>query len=616
MTTTKSDCGCDDTASPSTPAHTRPVTGATPTGWTSATGTAASPTPATAGGTVVLGGFQGLNPVDGLFLRADHLKLIQDYARSLTTALATASGPGVVHGLGVRLAKDGLEVSPGLAVSPRGRLLLLSTTVRIPLDAGHVPPRPPDGFWRVELHWATGTSGSAPVYGSLCNDTCADGGTTIQPWRDEGVEIRIVVDSIPGLDAVTFARRRNWLASAYFERERAGGQPWLVPVGAGSRVSLWSHDWEDATQLPQEAGVPLALLQNSEKAYELDVWAARRLVDGSSANATWRDRLAMRPWSVFLAQILQFEAEITGLTLEGPQQASADVSVAHYYQETAKDLLEETRRFLEAVKVTDPFRSRDSFQRLEEVVQKTQENPMAATQAPPLATQLGLGELPPAGYLNVHNTPDAIEGDLLAFFGPNVDLRLRPLRADQVADEVMAAQHRDRIPLAPLKGRRPQVDVLIPALPADKAELYADAYGWVAFVRRGPEIHTTPVPPEPETEDVGVYLLFDGEPQRFAQEFTAADVKRAMETRMGTLTFPKGGWAYPGGDVARETLASLQGAEAFALIGLTAGEDRPLVATRAGLFGTSLDSGNPLPVYAFGKEPLEAIVVVALVQIN
>ena len=617
MTTTRSDCGCSDTAEvPSTvkgkPAATMTVPGA---------GTAGVANAPVATGTVVLDGFRGLNPTDGLFLRAEHLTLIQDYARSLASALATAGGAGVVHGLAVRLVGSELEVSPGLAISPHGRLLLLTSTIRLPLDAAHVPPRTTDGFWRVELHWATGTSGSAPVYGSLCNDSCADGGATIQPLREEGVELRLVTDSLPGLDGVPLARRHNWLASAYFERERASGQPWLVPVGVGNPVSLWSHDWEDGTPLPGEAGVPLGLVQLITGDYDLDVWAARRLVDGPAAGAAWRERLAMRPWAIFLAQILQFEAEITGVTLLEPDAApaaAADVTLAAFYQDTAKGLLGETQRFFEAVKLTDPVRARGYFQRLEEAVQKVADSPMATAPKTSVASQLGIDELPPGGFLNVHSTPERLEGDLVSFFGPNVDLRLRRLRADQVADEVLAAQSRDRIPLEPLEGRRPRVDILVPAEPADKAELYTAAYGWVAFVRRGPQTEAevpTP-PPAQETENVEVYILFDNDWPRLAKEFSDADLKNAQRIDVGTLTFPKGDWAYPGGKVATKTLDGLTGTAPLALFALTRGEDRPLAAVRAGLFGTSLDSGDPLPVYALANKPVEAIVVIAEIRIN
>lgn len=617
MTTTRSDCGCSDTAE--VPTTVKGLPGGTTTH--PGTGAADGGSAAVSTGTRVLGGFQGLNPVDGLFLRASHLRLIQDYAHSLTTALATATGDGVVAGLGVRIVGNVLEVSPGLAISPGGQLLRLGSPLHIPLDAAHVPPRTTDGFWRVELYWAEGTSGSAPVYGSLCNDSCADGGSTIQPLLDQGIELRLVTDSLPGLDGVPLARRHNWLASAYFERERASGQPWLVPVGAGSPVSLWSHDWDNDTPLPGEAGVPLGLVQIVGGDYQLDVWAARRLVDGAAAGSAWRERLAMRPWAIFLAQILQFEAEISGEAVAEPEvaaMAAADVSLAAYYQGTATELLSETRRFFEAIKPTDPVRARGYFQRLEEALHKASESPAATAPRLSIASQFGIGELPPAGYLNVHGNPKQLAGDLAAFFGPNVDIHIRQLRADQVADEVVAAQSRDRIPLEPLEGRRPQVDILVPAHPADKAELYTSAYGWVAFVRRGPEtqVPTPPPPAVPETEQVEVYILFDANWRRFGAEFTDADLKRAREIPVGPLTFPKGGWAYPGGDVATKTLDRLVGSGAGSLVALTRGEDRPLAAVRAGLFGTSLDSGDPLPVYAHTKQPVDAIIVIAKIEIT
>lgn len=582
MTTTRSDCGCGHVAASATGTAAAIIVGDPRVGAAERSGAPGTP------GAVDLGGFRALNPVDGLFLRASHLQQIQDYARSLVTALATSGGTGVVHGLGVRLVGAELEVAPGLAVSPRGRLLLLTSTLRMPLDESHVPARTADGFWRVELHWASGTSGSAPVYGSLCNDSCADGGATIQPWRDEGVELRLVTDVLPGLDGTPLTRRRNWLASAYFERERASGQPWLVPIAEGSQVALAPHDWEDGTPLPTETGVPLGLLQSVAAEYVLDVWAARRLVDGPASGAAWQERLAMRPWAVFLAQVLQFQAEVTGVDL---------VKV--------ENLMAATQRFLTSVKEHDPVRSRGSFRDLEKASERLVDPPSPAGKVPGVAA---IGELPPAGFLGISDTSKQLQGDLAAFFGPNVDLRLRRLRADQVADEVLAAQSRDRIPLEPFGGRRPQVDILIPAEPADKADLATASYNWVAFVRRGPVMQTRP-PLPPPTDEVTVMLLSGGDWQRFSSEFTDGDLADAVT--IGALTFPRADWAYPGGDVAMKTLAALGKDTAVALVALTRGEDRPLAAVRAGLFGTSLDSGNPLPVYAHTKAPVDAIIVVA-----
>ncbi len=614
MTTTKSDCGCADTKT-TTPRATRttPAAAARTPRATVATGGTTNPAD---GGTVVLDGFRALNPVDGLFLRAEHLSAIQDYAKALANALATAGGAGVVHGLGVTLTGSDVEVSPGLAVTPHGQLLRLASTVRITLDDDHLPVRPPNGFWRVELFGASATSGSAPVYGSLCNDGCGDGdGSTIQPWRDEGVEIRLTADSLPGLDGVALERRPNWLASAYFERERSSGQPWLTPAAAASPIApLLSHDWEDATALPGEQGVSLALVQAVDGAYRLDVWAARRLVDGPLAAASWRNRLAMRPWSVFLAQVLQFEAE---LAASGAQnELLTDVGAAHY-EATAKELLEETQRFISGLSEKDPLRARKVFQRLEEVVEKAADAPAGEGGPASASAQLGIGELPPAGYLQVDQSRKDLEPVVRAFFGDQVDVRFRRLRADQVPDEVLAAQSRDRIPLDPVPGTRPKVDVLIPAEPADKVELAAAAYDWVAFVRRGPEEATTQAPP-PETENVEVYLYVvdQGNADRFDREFTDADLKQAQLGDIGSLTFPKGSWAYPGGAVARKVLDALQGSRPLTLVALTKGDDTPLAAVRAGLFGTSLDSGAPLPVRAWPTKPVEAIVVVAPIVIN
>lgn len=609
MTTTKSDCGCADSSTTATRTSnaTRAAAIRSGTRLTSSATTNVSTTPS-AGGTVVLDGFRALNPVDGLFLRAEHLSTIQDYALALTSALATSGGTGVVHGLGVTLDGTALEVSPGLAVTPHGRLLLLTSTVRVTLDDSHLPARPVNGFWRVELFAASGTSGSAPVYGSLCNDGCGDGdGSIIQPWRDEGVELRLTPDSLPGLDGTAIDRRTNWLASAYFERERSSGQLWLTPAAAGGPIApLRSHDWEDATPLPGEAGVPLALVQEVNGTYRLDVWTARRLVDGPVAGNAWRNRLAMRPWSVFLAQVLQFQAE---LATTGAQSGLIGLGAVHIA--TAKELLEETQRFISGLSEKDPMRTRKEFQRLEAVAGRVAEEPEAGSDQTSPA-RADLGELPPAGYLQVDEHRKDLEDVLGMFFGDHVLLRPRWLRADQVPDEVLAAQSRDRIPLDPVTAVRPLVDVLIPTEPADKAELVTSSYGWVAFVRRGPdEVITRTDPPATEDVDVYAYVVDPEEVRRLEKELNPEDVKKATADRVGTLTFPKGSWAYPGGKVSLDVLNRLEGQRPLGIAALTKGDDTPLAAVRAGLFGTSLDSGAPLPVRAWSGQPVEAIIVLA-----
>ncbi|GAA1996316.1 hypothetical protein [Microbacterium pumilum] len=566
----------------------------------------------------VLDGFRGLNPQDGLFLRGEHLAAIQDYSRALTSALATASGTGIVHGLDVWIDDKDLLISPGLAISPRGRLLLLGRVVRISLD--DLPALPADGYWKVEVHWASDTSGSAPAYGSLCADECADGGSTIRPWRDEGVEVRIVTEVQPGFDGVSDARLRgNWLSSAYFERERFSGQPWLVPGVPDTAIPpLRSRDWTDGTPVPDERGVPLAVIytagRSADSGYRVQLWTARRLVDGPAAHATWRSRLAMRPWSVFMAQILQFEAELVETFDESVGIDGADIrdlGDAHQTLQAMRGLFEATDRFINGVQ-NKSVRDRRDFNELAVVRDEVAASPLARAPLPAVFEFLGFRELPPAGYLTMGDLEKGVESRTKAFFGAGVDVRIRHLRADQIADEVLAAQHRDRIPLRPVGDPPPKVDVLIPSEPTDKATLKTPAYGWAAFVRRGPEPEPAAAPPI-ETTDVGVYIVEDSDFVAQLDHFPEDrldKIEGSLTELIGTLRYPKGEWEYPGSDVAERMLAALKDRRALGLLAF-ARDDGPLAASRAGLFGISLDSGFELPVLAFHPRKLDAIVVVA-----
>lgn len=632
------DCGCGGTKGGSVRS-----TSATPAGSREAETTTTPPAhnAARAGGTVVTDGFRGLNPVDGLFLRADHLDAIQTYARSLTVALASATGPGVVHGLGVTLDQKlgTIEVSPGLAVTPHGQPLLLNSSVQLPLD-DNLPPRPsPDGFWRIELHPARVTSGSAPVFGGLCNDGCAGGGgATIQPWRDEGVEIRFEPHVTPGLDSVRAPQRRNWLASQYFERERTTGGPWLTPTAEGETIGhLRERDWDNATPLPAEAGVPLALVQQIEDSgcYILDMWAARRLVDGPPASATWRNRFAMRPWSVFLAQVLQFQDELAGRHAECETHVRELGSA--YLSKPVAECLEVVRSIVMDARKDDPIQHQGRFKKLKGAFEQLPPNSIpslgvapteaassSAAAAEEIADTHPSGELPPAGYLpSAEYLPDdqllhALRRD---FFANLVHLRLRRVRADQIADEVLAAQHRDRIPLIDQDtNTKPLVDVLVPSEPADKAELRAKAYRWVAFVRAPRSV--APEIPALATAKVAVHLYtvdkndwLDNTPEsRKKRAKEIGDEDKWREGEIATLTYLQGTADYPGNDTMNGILQKVETLQRLAIITLSPTQERCLAALRASLMSASLDSGDQLPVFAFEREEVNVIIIVAAEQ--
>ncbi|MGW6129714.1 hypothetical protein ACWFNE_06790 [Cellulomonas sp. NPDC055163] len=561
-----------------------------------------------------LDGFTALRPVDGLFLRAEHLAVMQGYTRSLTRALATATGPGVVHGLRTWLDGGTLVVENGLAISPDGTLLPLADGP-VKIDLAPLTHPTGAGVWRVELHPATGTSGPAPVYDSMCGDGCgrgcgcsggsdgagSAGGSSRDQWKHEGVVVRVVAHDMPAVVSVPVSQKRNVVASTYFENERVGVPPWLLPAGAGKEVAALlsqQHPWDDGTALQAGSGVPLALLVDLGGRKEVDEWAARRLVDGAAAQGTWLGRLGMRPWSVFLAQILQFEQEL--LEEFGPGATALAVSTAEQLHADLTDVL--------AIQPKVGSLGRQAIlgrvgQHLEELLASSEFS----------TTRKGrLVEIAPAGYLPyVARTwdDDVVRAAVTALLGQALDLRIRHMRVDQVAGEIVAAQHRDRIPL--LDGRSwPKLDILVPSERVDRPHIEADPYGWIAFVRRGPE--PDPVV-EPTLEDVDVYVYRPKDEDGFDQggHGKNTDLVKAIlaadppEGRVGRVTYPTGAWAYPGaaGDalatrIAREILPA--GLGEIALIAVAPDDTTlGLASTRAFLFGASLDAGTSgLPVTA------------------
>src|SRR5437588_3512196 len=76
-----------------------------------------------------------LNYFDGKFLRAADLKAEQDYLRHLVELSNQTGGPGVAHGFDLKLGgTDALNVGPGLAVDPKGRVLLLTVGASVNLQ--------------------------------------------------------------------------------------------------------------------------------------------------------------------------------------------------------------------------------------------------------------------------------------------------------------------------------------------------------------------------------------------------------------------------------------------------------------------------------------------------
>ncbi|MER5731879.1 hypothetical protein ABT084_26675 [Streptomyces sp. NPDC002138] len=431
-------------------------------------------TPATAGG-----GIDRLNPFDGLFLRAEHLGRIQDYARELALAVGEAGGSGVAEGYEVSVRDGTLRVGGGLAIAPDGRPLRSQRLITLPL--GGLTPGP-NAFWWVEAVPATWPYGEAPVQGSYCDDPCSGAGTTRSPYSAEGVRIRLTEAAEPGLDNLPADHRRNWLASRLFAAERTEHSTW--PYGPGS--TDLPTTWTPPTVTGKAKGVRLAVLTRAPgaaAAWQVDTWTARRERGAPPPYRYWQSRAGMRPWDVFMAQILQFQCQLAESTA-APAPAGADL----------QPLLEQLARlgrqtFLQSH--TKEQLGRELGLLIEGIDAGQLFGPGAADASEPETLErLGITELPPAGYLPLAPDsgggdtaslspspwrPAAAPGRIETFLGPRVDVRYCSCSLADVARAVEEAQHRDRIPL----DRPAAVDILVPT----------DAEGrtvtnWVAFVRR------------------------------------------------------------------------------------------------------------------------------------
>jgi hypothetical protein len=419
-----------------------------------------------------------LNPFDGLFLRAVHLQQIQLYAQALARALGIAGGPGVVHGFGLALAgapgepPSLLTVRPGLAVDADGRILLSESTIAVDL-----PGPGQTVVWRVELVDKEEPFGQENSYGDICVDPCEEGVSTA-PFIGEGVDVRLSALTPPsGLDTAS-PSFRNRVASWYFERERRSGGPIIAASDRDAESEqgrpITGADWAAPTGAPS-GPVAIGLLLRTSQGFVLDVWAARRDRVQTPPETGWMNRLAMRPWPVFIAQLLQFQDQLGsawpgtgGTTAPGQPMVTsvrADVS----------------SRLTEALRLLHNRKLREPSDLLENALAVLHGDQAAAPVISLL--ELGFDELPPAGYLPAQR--GFIYDRIPALFPEETGIVINTYRADTIVELVARAQHADRIPLTPDGGVwPPRIEIMVPV-----PEPYTDGRdlqttrSWVAFRR-------------------------------------------------------------------------------------------------------------------------------------
>jgi hypothetical protein len=429
-------------------------------------------------------------PFDGLFLRAVHLDQIQLYAQGLAHALGQGGGPGIVHGFGVKIETGGLAVEPGLAIAADGRALLSSTTIHVPL--------PKDGATlasAIVLSAKDRPYGEENAYGEICVDPC--GGTTSQhAFVEEIVDVTLKDLTVaPEVDAGALSFR-NRVASWYFEQERTRIAPMIAASDRDRSPGalLPSTGWV-APALGATDDVCAGLLLRSQQGFLLDVWAGRRDRLQNPPHTSWMRRLAMRPWAIWEAQLLQFQDQLMAVwpipvgvvsaqtSIHGAERADLTQQLRSAYEQMAGGRLREPKNIL-----------RHSLAVLE-----------GAPSAPLTfgLPDLGFDDLPPAGYLPI--PPNQIYSHADTLFPEQIQVSINAYRADEIVEMVERTQHLDRIPLTPNGGGAwpVRIEIMVPVTDpfTDGHDLQSERT-WVAF-RRAQHVPTTPEgqpmiqPPEP-----------------------------------------------------------------------------------------------------------------------
>lgn len=433
-----------------------------------------------------------LHYFDGKFLRADALTLEQDYHRNLVRLANLAGGWGVVNGLGLALSGGTLTLSAGLAVTPAGSSVLLtgaaSFAIKDLLAAAQPAPANPTagvlggafnscsgeppasiatsantGYYEITAGPIEGLCGNEEVYGKLCETACVSDSQS--PYWKEGLVLRLrpIALNLPVSSAVpdNDGNLRSRVASAYFAAE-----PWLTSSLLSS-AGLNSATWCNPASLYTRDEVPLGLLvANGSSTLFIDAWSARRERMDTQARGYWQGRMAMRPWNVFLAQILQFQCQLAGLFA-----STGGVITPPNSCDSVRDLLEKTRAELAALhshyststaKILQQFGDKPnkkdaqsiaaelklSYSELFDIAQKLdQASAVPALPSNRLLLNSGFIELPPAGYLPVVPGTNSLQKQLALTFGEGVQLTYHAVRQDEIGHLLEEAQHLQRISL-------------------------------------------------------------------------------------------------------------------------------------------------------------------------
>ena len=446
-----------------------------------------------------------LHYFDGKFLRATDLNLEQQALLNQVRLSNQATGFGVVHGYSCTLAGgDRLDVGPGLAIDPGGRILHLPEEIHIGIaelieksrkslmvsDPVKAKERAVFGacelattvepdtvlesvrLYLITVGHAEAYCGEEDVYGKLCEEACIT--STERPYVIEGVVIRALPLNLPSelatsrLNTLSSRHLRSQVAASYFAAEQKNPAPLISGDGLSSSI------WCLGAEAMGGSTVPIAVLARAgSQTVFLDAWIARREKMETPAKRYWAGRMAMRPWNVFLAQVLQFQCQLascftTGKTQLGEDPCAEEKKVAAEAAVTLGELMEKFKAIASSFATVEGVTEPKHMLEVAPINQLWERLSVISKQivSQQYLIDCGIIELPSAGYLPVDPKVNlTVNKQIRRLTGEGLDLRFCVVRPDYIPHALEEAQHMERISL--LEGiddpaAKPKVDVFVP----------------------------------------------------------------------------------------------------------------------------------------------------------
>lgn len=292
---------------------------------------------------VLEGGVRHPNFSNGVVLTAEALAAAQRAGRDLHRHLGRALGPGIVHGLEVRLTRPGsvgvlpqITIGGGLAINALGDTLALAAEEVVLEPAQPAAPAAPAaglfgdcealapaddsarGTFILALGPASGFDGRI-LRLDLVAETPSPG--CAHRYAVEGVRFKLVPLPLPPDVAADASRLRNRIAHHLFGTVALAARP-HDPFGVPDPHGALALLMKTAGSGLGPCDVPLALVSwPSATIAFLDSWAVRRRPQGSATAALWPQHLPRRRAEAE-AVLFQFEDELAALVAAGAAPAT------------------------------------------------------------------------------------------------------------------------------------------------------------------------------------------------------------------------------------------------------------------------------------------------------